>query len=40
MYSLGVELIHHVHTLDAGLPFGDVLYNHLYHLITYFTKLY
>lgn len=40
MYSLGVELIPHVHTLDAGLPIGDVLYNHLYHLITYFTKLY
>lgn len=37
MYSLGVELIPHVHTLDAGLPIGDVLYN---HLITYFTKLY
>lgn len=40
MYSLGVELIPHVHTLDAGLPIGDVLYNHLYHLNTYFTKLY
>lgn len=39
MYSLGVELIHHVHTLDAGLPFGDVLYNHLYHLINYLSKL-
>lgn len=38
-YSRGVELIPHVHTLDAGLHFCDVLYNHLYHLITYFTKL-